>query len=141
MKNFLTKGGFGDLGFNFFGDAFDDFFKPFTLMPSVNNMRTDVREREDGYDISIDMPGFEKKDINLTLNKGYLKVEANREQKDEDKDSFIRRERSYSCSRSYFVGENITEEDVKAKYENGTLTLSIPKNEKKELPVKQISID
>ena len=64
-----------------------------------------------------------------------------REEKEEDKENFVRRERSYSCARSYYVGDKITEEDVKARYENGILTLEVPKNDKKQLPKKNISIE
>ena len=140
MRNYLSRRN-NDLGFNFFDDMFDDFFKPVFYGVKENSMRTDVKENENGYELAIDMPGYDKKNINLSLENGYLKVEARREEKEEDKDSFVRRERSYSCARSYYVGDKITEEDVKAKYENGILTLRVPKNDKKQLPKKNISIE
>ena len=140
MRNYLSRRN-NDLGFNFFDDMFDDFFKPVFYGVKENSMRTDVKENENGYELAIDMPGYDKKDISLSLENGYLKVEARREEKEEDKDSFVRRERSYSCARSYYVGDKITEEDVKAKYENGILTLLVPKNDKKQLPKKNISIE
>lgn len=140
MRNYLSRRN-GDLGFNFFDDMFDDFFKPVFYGVKENSMRTDVKENENGYELSIDMPGYDKKDINLSLENGYLKVEAMREEKEEDKENFVRRERSYSCARSYYVGDKITEEDVKARYENGILTLEVPKNDKKQLPKKNISIE
>ena len=139
MRNYLTNG--YDFGFNFIDSMFDDFFKPMARQVSVSSMRTDINETEKEYNLSIDMPGFNKEDINLSLENGYLRVEAKREEKDQDKKNYITRERSYSCSRSYYVGDAVTEEDVIAKYVNGTLSLTVPKKEK-ELPQrKQIRID
>jgi HSP20 family molecular chaperone IbpA len=103
-------------------------------------MKTDIKETENGYELMVDMPGFEKKDINLSLNNGYLTVEAKREEKEEN-DNFVRRERNFSCSRSFYVGEEVTEEDIKAKYNNGTLSLAVPKEDKKVLPRKNIEIE
>jgi HSP20 family molecular chaperone IbpA len=95
-------------------------------------MKTDIKETETEYELSIDMPGFDKKDINLTLENGYLSIEAKREEKEEE-NNYVKRERSFSCSRSYFVGDAVTEQDIKAKYNNGTLVLNVPKKQK-ELP-------
>lgn len=138
MKNFLSRrNDYSPWGFNFFDDI-DEFFKP--VFSSRNSVSTDIKETENGYELSLDMPGFEKKDITLTLDKGYLTVSANREEKEEEK-GYIRRERKQSVSRSFFVGENLTEEDIKAKYLNGTLIVSVPKKEIKEIPSKNIVID
>ena len=115
---------------------FDDFFKPVFYGVKENSMKTDIKETETEYELSVDMPGYNKEDITLSLDNGYLKVEAKREEKEEDKDNFIRRERSYSCARSYYVGDKVTEEDIKAKYDNGTLTLKVPKVQK-EIPQKR----
>lgn len=139
MKNYLTRAGSNDWGWGLFDKMFDDFFKP-TFYRESASMRTDVKETENGYELSVDMPGFEKQDINLTLNNGYLTVEAKREEKQES-DNYIRRERSCSYSRSYYVGDAVTEEDVKAKYDKGILTLSVPKKDKKEIPAKTIEIE
>ena len=139
MKNYLTRAGSNDWGWGLFDKMFDDFFKP-TFYRESASMRTDVNETENGYELSVDMPGFEKQDINLTLNDGYLTVEAKREEKQES-DNYIRRERSCSYSRSYYVGDAVTEEDVKAKYDKGILTLSVPKKDKKEIPAKTIEIE
>ncbi len=139
MRNFLTNRR-NDLGFNFFEDAFDSFFRP-AFNFSGNAMKTDVKETDKGYELSVDMPGYEKGDIELSLDNGYLTVKAQRAQKEEDKDAFVRRERTYSCSRTFYVGNTVTEEDIKAKYVNGTLVMDVPKKEK-ELPVKKtIQID
>lgn len=137
MRNFLinSKDGFG---FNFF-DAFDDIFKPNALGFS-SKMRTDIKEKGESYELTVDMPGFDKSDINLVLDNGYLTIEAKKQEKEED-GKYIHRERSYSCSRSFYVGKNIKEEDVKAKYDNGTLILDFPKNDKKQIEKKNIHID
>ena len=135
MRNYLSRRN-NDLGFGFFDEVFDDFFKPVFYGVKENSMKTDIKETETEYELSVDMPGYNKEDITLSLDNGYLKVEAKREEKEEDKDNFIRRERSYSCARSYYVGESVTEEDIKAKYDNGTLTLKVPKVQK-EIPQKR----
>lgn len=104
-------------------------------------MKTDVREHDGGYEIDIDLPGFAKDEITLGLENGYLSVSA---AKGLDKDEkgkngrMIRRERySGAMQRSFYVGKDITEEDIKAKYENGVLKLGIPKKEAKPLPEKR----
>lgn len=140
MRNYLSNRR-NDLGFGFFDDAFEDFFKPAFYGRRLESMRTDVKETDKGYELLVDMPGFEKKDITLSLSDGYLTVEAKREENEEDKKHYVKRERSYSCSRSFYVGQAVTEEDIKAKYNNGTLVLSVPKAESKELPKKSIEIE
>ena len=140
MRNFLTRRN-DDYTFNFFDDVIDNFFKPVFFSGVEKGMRTDVREKDGNLEFLIDMPGYEKSDIKLTLESGYLTVSAKREQKEQDDDGFTRRERSVSCARSYFVGEEIDEEDVKAKYENGTLVLKVPKKEKQQIAKKHIEIE
>ncbi|MBE7083930.1 MAG: Hsp20/alpha crystallin family protein [Clostridiales bacterium] len=140
MRNYLSRRN-NDLSFGrFFDDAFDDFFKPVFYGVKECSMKTDIKETENGYELMVDMPGFEKKDINLSLNNGYLTVEAKREEKEEN-DNFVRRERNFSCSRSFYVGEEVTEEDIKAKYNNGTLSLAVPKKDRKVLPKRNIEIE
>lgn len=141
MRNYLTRRNSDeDFGLSLFRDVFDNFFTdtPF-FNTGVSAMRTDIKTTDNGYELSIDMPGFEKKDIELSLSDGYLTVKANTQSNENDK--YIRRERSVSCSRSYYVGDNITEEDVKAKYDKGILSIEIPKKEQKALPKKNINID
>lgn len=140
MKNYLTGRNNG-LGFNLFDDLFDDFFKPALYNNTRNAMQTDIRETDSGYELAIDMPGFDKKDISLNLENGYLTIEAKREERVEDDKSYVKRERNYSCKRSYYVGESISEEDVKAKYLNGTLEISVPKKVEKETKRKNIAIE
>ena len=99
-----------------------------------HEMKTDVRETEAGYEVDIDLPGFKKDEINVELNNGYLSISAakglDKEEKKEGK--YIRKERyAGSMSRSFYVGDAIKQEDVKAKYEDGILRLSVPKKEKK----------
>ena len=104
-------------------------------------MKTDVHEHEDHYTVDIDLPGFRKEDISLELEKGYLTVSA---AKNLDKDSnddvgkIIRKERySGSMQRSFYVGENLTEEDIKASFKDGVLSLFVPKKEKVQIPEKK----
>ena len=101
-------------------------------------MKTDLKEHEDGYELSVDLPGFKKDQIQLQLSNGYLTVSAAKGVEEEDKDKkgrLVHQERfSGSMSRSYYVGENLEEEDIKARFENGVLTLDFPKVEQKKLP-------
>ena len=109
------------------------------LRPSIfggknakNMMKTDVRETEDGYEVDIDLPGFKKDEINAELKDGYLTISAakglDKDEQDEKSGKYIRRERyAGSMSRSFYVGEDISQKDVHAKYENGILKLSLPK--------------
>ena len=101
-------------------------------------MKTDVHEHEDHYEVDIDLPGFRKEEIRLELDNGYLTVSAAKEHEQENKGKAIRKERySGSMQRSFYVGDQITEEEVKAKYEHGVLRLEIPKKEAPKLPEKK----
>lgn len=139
MRNYLQRRNNDFFGLDFFSDVFDGFFAP-SVVRSHDNMRTDVKETENAYELAVDMPGFDKKDITVELKDGYLTVSASKQEKEED-GKYVRRERSYSCSRSYYVGDGITENDVKAKYNNGTLNLFVPKKEIKQIQGKNIEID
>lgn len=132
--------------------AFDPFFDDFFDIPmfdrrelrKLNNMmKTDVKEVENGYALDIEMPGIEKKDINLDLKDGYLTVTAKREHNVNDenkKENYIRRERSFGqFSRSFYVGD-IKQEDVDAKLENGILKITLPKEQKKVETANRIEI-
>ena len=105
---------------------------------AAHDMKTDVREHDDGYELDIDLPGFQKDELTLRLQDGYLTVSAAKGLDEEHKDKkgkVIRRERySGAMQRSFYVGDGVEETDVKAKYENGVLKLSIPKKELKKLP-------
>ncbi len=117
-------------------DLFDDWMSfPFSANVPSNMMKTDVKETDDSYELDIDMPGVEKEDVKAELNNGYLTVSAtsNKNNDEKDKDGrYIRKERySGSCRRSFYVGDSVSQEDVKAKFENGTLRVTIPKKEEK----------
>ncbi|MBQ8994959.1 MAG: Hsp20/alpha crystallin family protein [Oscillospiraceae bacterium] len=104
-------------------------------------MKTDVHEQDDHYEVDIDLPGFKKDEIKLDLENGYLTVSAakglDKEEKD-NKGKLIRQERyTGSMSRSFYVGDNVTEEDIKAKFEDGVLKLNVPKKEAPKLPEKK----
>ncbi|MCM1025406.1 MAG: Hsp20/alpha crystallin family protein [Roseburia sp.] len=107
-----------------------------------NMMKTDVREQDGHYEVDIDLPGFRKEELSLELKDGYLTISASRgldkEETEETTGKFVRRERyAGSMSRSFYVGENMKEEDIHAKYESGVLRLSIPKPETKAPEVEQ----
>lgn len=115
---------------------FDDFFNfpsGSFAADSMDLMKTDVRESEKDYEITMNLPGVKKEDVKAELKQGYLTIHASSENSREEKDGdgkYIRRERhTGSCSRSFYVGEGITEEDIKARFEDGTLRMVIPKKE------------
>jgi len=133
-----------DSVFPFFNDIFDDFFTTnSTRRISTSSLKTDILEVENGYELHIDVPGFDKEDIKINLDKGYLTIEAKKEEvKEEDNKHYVRRERfTGACARSFYVGDDIREEDVKAKYENGTLNLFIPKEGTNKKETKYIAIE
>ena len=134
-------------GENLFDEFFDDDF-PMIPMRSIRNplygknaknlMKTDVRETDDTYELDVDLPGFKKDEVQLDLKDGYLTISAakglDKDQEDK-KGKYIRQERyAGACSRSFFVGEGIEPRDVSAKFEDGVLRVSLPKQVKKELP-------
>lgn len=100
---------------------------------SRNMMKTDVRETENSYELDIDLPGFKKDEINVQLDNGYLSISAAKGlDKDEEKKNskYIRRERyAGAMSRTFYVGDNLTQQDIKAKFENGILKISVPKKD------------
>lgn len=124
-------------------DAFDELFRPMHAEKRAMSMRTDVKETEKAYELDIDMPGFKKDEISVTLNNGYLSVSAKRENTEEHNEhkNYVRKERSFVASRSYYVGDQIKEEEISAKYENGVLSLLVPKEKPKELTTHKIKID
>lgn len=116
----------------------DDFFvfpqeRKSAASTKNNLMQTDVKETETGYEVVIDLPGYSKENVNAELKDGYLIISATTTSNDEEKSEdgkYIRKERySGSCSRSFYVGDAVTQDDVKAKFENGVLTLEVPKKE------------
>jgi len=127
-----------------FGEnLFDDFFgfdypvRSYKKVDTGDLMRTDVKETDNGYELDISLPGYKKEDVKAELKDGYLTISAstskNTDEKDENTGRYIRRERyTGSCSRSFYVGEDITEEDIRARFEDGVLKLSVPKKEPKK---------
>ena len=130
-------------------DLFDDFGDVFEFSPAfrkqvaaTRNISSDIKELADGYQIEMELPGFSKEEVKAQLKDGYLTITAehNAENKEENNEEgqkkeavkYIRRERYYGkCQRSFFVGKNVTEEDINAKFENGILTIYVPKEVKK----------
>jgi len=127
-------------GENLFDDFFNDFARPVRSMmnyevPSAGVMRTDVKETNTGYELDIDLPGYRKEDVQAELKDGYLTISASSSRDEGEKDKngkYIRRERYYgSCSRRFFVGQAVKQEDIKARFEDGILKVSVPKKEAK----------
>jgi len=114
-------------------DLFDDFFKDDFFTKRGNSlMKTDIKEKKDRYVIEMDLPGYEKDNIDVELSDGYLVISANafKETKNEDDAKYVHQERfSGHCSRSFYVGDSIKKEDIEAEFKNGILTLDIPKKE------------
>ena len=135
-------------GESLFDDWFDDFDRQMQHMDrrlygrnAKREMKTDVREKEDGYEIDMDLPGFKKDQVELSLENGYLTVTANKGFDKDEKDKqgrMIRQERyAGSMQRSFYVGDNMTEEDVKARFEDGVLHLNLPKKDARKVPEKK----
>ena len=122
-------------------DLFDTMFDSFLPTNSNNMMRTDVHEKDGYYDLDIELPGYKKEDIAMEISDGYLNIKATRTNSDEEKDergNLIIQERFYgSISRSFYVGDNIKAEDIKAKYENGILNINLPSREQKRIETSQ----
>ena len=127
-------------------NVFDDFFdfpfyddraeKKLYGHHAANLMKTDIQEHEDGYTLEMDLPGFKKEEIQIELNDGYMTISAakglDEDEKDKKSGKYIRRERyTGSCQRSFYVGEDVTEEDIKAEFKHGILKLFVPKKEAK----------
>ena len=127
-------------------NLFDDFFdfpfyddkaeKKLYGHHAANLMKTDIQEHDDGYTLEMDLPGFKKEEIQIELNNGYMTISAakglDEDEKDKKSGKYIRRERyTGSCQRSFYVGEDVTEEDIKAEFKHGILKLFVPKKEAK----------
>lgn len=131
-------------------DMFDDFFdfpffddkdmkkmeKQLYGRRGKNLMKTDVREKSDRYELTMDLPGFKKDEVTAQLKDGYLTISAakglDKDEQEKESGRYIRRERyAGACQRSFYVGEDIAEEDIKASFKHGILKLSIPKKEAK----------
>lgn len=137
-------------GENLFDDFMDfpfekEFFgrrNPLYGKNEKNLMKTDVKETDDSYEVDIDLPGFKKEEISAKLEDGYLTISAakglEKEEMDEKSGKYIRRERyTGQCSRSFYVGNAVTEADIRAKFEDGILKLSVPKKDAKQIETKK----
>ena len=117
---------------DFFEDPFDNYAY---AMNTSNLMKTDVKDTDQGYEITMNLPGVKKEDVKAELKDGYLTISASTNSNKDEKDGngrYIGRERySGSCSRSFYVGEDVTQDEIKAKFENGALTLLVPKKDQK----------
>lgn len=126
-------------GENLFDDFMEDAFKsPIFGKREKNLMKTDIRENDHGYELDMDLPGFKKEEITVNLRDGYVTIAASRgmerNEKDEKTGRFVRQERyTGSCQRSFYVGEHVRQEDVKARFEDGILHLEFPKAEQKQV--------
>ena len=137
MKNYLTK---RNNTYDLF-DAFDDFFRP-VFFDEQHDLKTNIKETDSAYELDIEMPGYSKDQIKVALENGYLTVSASKESKEEDnKKHYVRKEISESCPRSYYVGDDVTQADIKAKYENGMLAISVPKSQPKQIQSSYIDIE
>lgn len=109
---------------------------------TTNRMCTDIKENENGYELSMEVPGYNKEDLKLELKEGYLTISAQHNTQNDKKDNdgrIIRQERYYgSCKRSFYVGEQIEKQDIKAKYDKGILNIFVPKKEVKKIEDKQV---
>ena len=119
-------------------NLFDDFFDfnyPTFRYDTTELMKTDIKDTDNGYEVTMNLPGVKKEDVKAELKDGYLTIQASSNTSKDEKDNdgrYIRRERyAGTCSRSFYVGDAVTQEDIKAKFENGTLTLDIPKKDAK----------
>ena len=140
---------FGENLLDVFDDFDRDFFRGFGRPEHVlygknasRLMKTDVKETDEGYEVDVDLPGFNKDEIKLDLNNGYLTISTEKSLNKENKGKMLRQERYVgTMQRSFYVGDGVAEEDIKAKYENGVLTLSIPRKEAKVPEKKRILIE
>lgn len=137
-------------GENLFDDFMDfpfekEFFgrrNPLYGKNEKNLMKTDVKETDESYEVDIDLPGFKKEEISAKLEDGYLTISAakglEKEEMDEKSGKYIRRERyTGQCSRSFYVGNAVTEADIRAKFEDGILKLSVPKKDAQQIETKK----
>ena len=130
--------------FNPFHD-FDELERAFFSDNALSEFKTDIQEDGDNFVLEADLPGFKKEDVKLDLDNGYLTISAQRNEELDDKDNegrYIRQERATgSCARSFYVGKELEPKDISAKFENGILTLHLPKAEAKKLEPKQTLIE
>ena len=117
-------------------DLFDNFFNDdFFPKKEVSLMKTDIIEKKDKYVLKMDLPGFSKEDIDLSLNNGYLEISAKvlKEDNNDEEEKYLHRERFYGeCQRSFYVGDDVNKENISAEFKNGILFVEVPKKEETE---------
>lgn len=120
----------------FQGNLIDDVFDSMFTLPSqyrkaTQQMSTDITDCGDSYQLAIELPGYAKEDVKAELKDGYLTISAEKSESNESKEeNYVRKERyTGKCSRSYYVGNQIAKEDIQARFENGILSLTVPKKE------------
>lgn len=123
-------------GFPFYNRAFQDTEKKLYGGNAGRIMKTDVKETDGAYELIVDLPGFSKDEVQVSLTDGYLTIQASKgldkDEQEEETGRYIRRERyAGACSRSFYVGDAVKQEDVHARFEHGILTLTVPKEEQK----------
>ena len=121
---------------------FNDFFtEPMFNVNTTNRMCTDIKEKDNGYELAMEVPGFDKEDLKLNLEDGYLTISAEHKTSNDKKDEeghIIRQERYYGSSkRSFYIGEQIEKQDIKAKYDKGILNIFVPKKDAKQIEKQQ----
>ena len=138
-------------GENLFDDFFDDYF-PFDTDKELHKaekklygrraghvMKTDIKEKDNGYEFEIDLPGFAKDEVKVSLENGYMTIEAakglDKDEKEKETGKYIRKERyAGACERSFYIGEGVEKDEIKGAFKHGILKLTIPKKEAKKLP-------
>jgi HSP20 family molecular chaperone IbpA len=137
----LRPGYFGETIIDEFFNDFSQPTKPVVKYHTTDAsvMRTDVKESEHGYELDIELPGYRKEEVQAELKSGTLTITARHQaQNDEQKKQYIRRERFWgTCSRSFFVGEDVKQQDIKARFEDGVLKLYVPKQQ--EIPQVEVN--
>ena len=136
MPSIFGENLFDDFMNDFAFPAFPDVDKTLYGKHAKNLMKTDVKEKEDGFQVDIDLPGFKKDEVHAALENGYLTISAekglDKDEKEKETGRYIRRERyAGACSRSFYVGKEVHQDDIKAEFKHGILTLFVPKKEAK----------
>lgn len=122
---------------------FDNFLDEIEPKEFDKMMKCDIYEEDDMYHIVVDIPGYKKEDISIEYDKGYLKIVATHKEEEKSNKKYMRRERvsTSRCERSFYLGEELNEDEIKAEFKDGILKVSVPKNDKEEPTKKIININ
>lgn len=124
-------------------DVYDSFFKP-VFLDEQRDLKTNIKESDRSYELEIETPGYKKDQIKLSLEDGYLTVSCYRRQVEEEGESktrYVRKEISESCQRTYYVGKDVTHDQIKAKYKDGILHVTVPKSAPKQIESQYINVE